>query len=53
MGNDLRFCDWQTKEFFIENKEKVPFEFSVNLSQIKRKGLVEVIPMSGKILGGK
>ena len=29
------------------------FSFTVNLSSIIRKGLVEVSPLSGKILGGE
>ena len=30
----------------------VTFDFIVNLNTIKRKGLVDVNPMSGKIAGG-
>lgn len=53
LGDDLRFCDWITKDFLLENRRKVPFEFSVDLSNIKRKGLFEIQPLYGKILGGR
>jgi len=45
LGDDLRFCDWITKDFLLENRRKVPFEFSVDLSNIKRKGLFEIQPL--------
>ena len=48
---DVRFCDWVQKEFYIENTGKVQFNFSVSLQKILRKGLVEVIPKSGRING--
>lgn len=48
---DVRFCDWVQKEFVIENTGKVQFNFSVSLQKILRKGLIEVIPKSGRING--
>jgi len=50
---DQRFSDWVQKEFFIENTGKVQFNFSISLNKIIRKGLVEVLPKSGKINGNE
>lgn len=50
---EVRFCDWVQKEFFIENIGKVQFNYSISLNKIIRKGLVEVIPKSGKINGNE
>ena len=47
----LPFNDWETKDFYLENTGKVTFEFKVNMSTLKRKGLVEVNPSSGIIKG--
>ena len=48
---DVRFCDWVSKEFTIENTGKVTFEFRVSLQNIKKKGFIDVQPMIGRILG--
>ena len=42
-----------SKEFFIENLGKVPFEFNINLSTVSRPGLVECFPMTAKIAAGE
>jgi len=42
-----------TKEFTIENPGKVPFEFNINLSTVSRQGLIECLPMSGKVAAGE
>ena len=42
---DVRFCEWVSKEFFIDNTGKVTFEFKVSLQNVKKKGFVEVSPM--------
>jgi hydrocephalus-inducing protein len=49
---EQRFCEWTTRELIIENTGKVTFEFKVSLASIKRKGFIEVTPLSGKIVGG-
>ena len=51
IGN-VKFCDWTHEAFSIENTGKVLFEYTINLSQIIRKGLVEIQPSSGTINGG-
>lgn len=47
----MRFCDWITKEFYIENTGKVTFEYRILLDGLKRKGYIEASPMIGKVLG--
>ena len=42
-----------SKDFFIENIGKVPFEFSINLGTISRPGLIECSHMRGKVLAGE
>ncbi len=49
---DVKFCDWTHKEFYIENTGKVLFDYSINISQVLRKGLVDIQPNSGVINGG-
>lgn len=49
---DVKFCDWKHMDFLIENTGKVLFEYNINISQIIRKGLVEVQPANGTINGG-
>jgi len=49
---EVAYNESANKEFFIENIGKVPFEFSINLSTVSRPGLVECIPMSGKVIAG-
>ncbi len=43
------------KDFTVKNTDDrgVTFDFVVNLNTIKRKGLIDVTPLSGKILGGE
>ena len=50
---EVRFNEWVTKDIYLENTGKVTFEFKVSLSNILRKGLVEVSPAVGKITGGE
>lgn len=42
-----------SKEFFIENIGKVPFEFNINLGTVSRPGLIECSAMRGKVLAGE
>lgn len=42
---DVRFCEWVSKEFAIDNTGKVTFEFKVSLQNVKKRGFVEVHPM--------
>lgn len=50
---ELTYCQSETKEFHIENVGKVPFEFNINLSTVSRPGMVEVTPMTGKVMSGE
>lgn len=50
---DVRFCDWVSREFFIDNTGKVTFEFKVSLHNVKKKQFVEVSPMTGRVGGGE
>lgn len=49
---DVRFCEWVSREFFIENTGKVTFEYRVSLAMVKKKGYVDCTPLSGRISGG-
>lgn len=51
IGEVVKFCEWTHKEFFIENTGKVLFEYNINVSNVIRKGLLEVQPSSGIIPG--
>ena len=48
---EVKYNDYVQKELYLENTGKVTFEFKVILSSIIRKGLVEVSPLEGKIIG--
>jgi hydrocephalus-inducing protein len=50
---EVRFCDWITKEFIIENTGKVTFEYRILHHQVKRKGYTECSPSIGRIAGGE
>ncbi|EGR28756.1 hypothetical protein IMG5_169530, partial [Ichthyophthirius multifiliis] len=50
---DVRFCDWVTKDFLIENNGKVTFEYKILLDNVKRKNFVECSSLQGRILGGE
>lgn len=49
----LKFCDWSSKDLYIENTGKVTFEFKVSVADVKRKAFLEISPMNGKIAGGQ
>jgi hydrocephalus-inducing protein len=49
---EVKYCEWVSKEFFITNTGKVTFEYKVSLHTVKKKGFVDVQPMSGRIAGG-
>lgn len=49
--NDIRFCDWIARDFYIENTGKVTFEYKILYHAVKRKGYIDCTPSSGKILG--
>jgi hydrocephalus-inducing protein len=42
-----------SRDFFIENVGKVPFEFSINLNTVSRPGLIDCSHMKGKVLAGE
>ena len=50
---EIPYNESSSKEFFIENIGKVPFEFSINLSTVSRPGIIECSQMSGKVVAGE
>ena len=46
---EIPYNESSSKEFFIENLGKVPFEFNINLKTISRPGVIECFPMTGKV----
>jgi Flagellar-associated PapD-like len=46
---DIPYNESSVQEFFVENKGKVPFEYSINLDSLKRPGILEVAPAQGKV----
>lgn len=50
---EISYCHQESKEFHIENVGKVPFGFNINLSTLTRPGLIEVSPMTGKVMSGE
>jgi hydrocephalus-inducing protein len=50
---EIPYNESSSKEFFIENVGKVPFEFSINLSTVSRPGIIECSQMSGKVVAGE
>lgn len=50
---EVAYNESSTKDFFIENIGKVPFEFVINLATISRPGLIECSAMSGKVIAGE
>jgi hydrocephalus-inducing protein len=50
---EIPYNESSSKEFFIENIGKVPFQFNVNLSTVSRPGIVDCHPMSGKVAAGE
>lgn len=50
---DIRFCDWVSKDFFIENTGKVTFEYKILYITVKRKGYISCTPDYGRIIGGE
>jgi hydrocephalus-inducing protein len=50
---EVPYNESSSKEFFIENIGKVPYEFSINLSTVSRPGIIECSHMSGKVIAGE
>jgi len=50
---EVAYNESSTKDFFIENIGKVPFEFNINLGTISRPGVIEASVMSGKVIAGE
>ena len=50
---EIPYNESSSKEFFIENIGKVPFEFAINLSTVSRQGIIECSHMSGKVIAGE
>lgn len=49
---EVAYNESSSREFFIENIGKVPYEFSINLATVSRPGLIECSTMQGKVLAG-
>ena len=47
------FNEWDSRDFILENTGKVTFEYRIDLSCVKRKGLIEVSPPGGIIRGSE
>jgi hydrocephalus-inducing protein len=41
---EVRFCDWVSRDFVIENTGKVTFEYKILYTQVKRRGYIECAP---------
>lgn len=50
---EIPYNEGSSKEFFIENIGKVPFQFNINLATVSRPGIVEAHPMTGKVAAGE
>lgn len=50
---EIAYNESSTKDFYIENLGKVPFEFNINLSTLSRPGVVECTPITGKVIAGE
>jgi hydrocephalus-inducing protein len=50
---EIPYNESSSKEFFVENFGKVPFEFNINLNSVSRAGLIECSPMTGKVGAGE
>lgn len=50
---EVAYNESSSRDFFIENVGKVPFEFSINLATVSRPGLIECSSMQGKVLAGE
>ena len=48
--HEIPYNESTHREFHIQNKGKVPFEFVINLSTLSRPGVVEVTPVVSKIM---
>ena len=45
----IPFNEQTSSDFLIENTGKVPFEFSINLETLSRPGILEIMPLQGKV----
>jgi len=50
---EIQFTEYGINEFIIYNKGKVVFEFSIDLSELSREGIVEIYPPIGRIGAGE
>ena len=50
---EVAYNESSTRDFFIENIGKVPFEFNINLNTVSRPGLIECSANQGKVLAGE
>jgi hydrocephalus-inducing protein len=50
---EIPYNESSSKEFYIENIGKVPFEFNINLSTVSRPGIIECSHMNGKVVAGE
>jgi hydrocephalus-inducing protein len=50
---EIPYNESSSKEFFIENIGKVPFQYNINLTTVSRPGIVDCHPMTGKVAAGE
>jgi hydrocephalus-inducing protein len=50
---EVAYNETISKDFFIENIGKVPFEFNINFGTVSRAGIVECSHMQGKVIAGE
>jgi hydrocephalus-inducing protein len=50
---EIAYNESISKDFFIENIGKVPFEFNINFGPVSRPGIIECSTMTGKVIEGE
>ena len=50
---EVPYNESSSKDFYIENIGKVPFEFNINLTTVSRPGMIECNHMQGKVVAGE
>jgi hydrocephalus-inducing protein len=50
---EVPYNESSSKDFYIENIGKVPFEFNINLATVSRPGIIECNHMQGKVIAGE
>jgi hydrocephalus-inducing protein len=50
---EIAYNESISKDFYIENIGKVPFEFNINFGPVSRPGIIECSTMTGKVVEGE